>query len=81
MILRFLLLFGFGKKDASLRASKLQAKEAGKRLLKLSDECDSVVLVGHGGMNWLIHKILMKEGWRLEPNDSNKNWGMTVLTF
>ncbi|RLA70371.1 MAG: hypothetical protein DRG09_03400 [Epsilonproteobacteria bacterium] len=81
MILRVLLLFGLGKKDASLKASKLQAKEAVKRLLALVDTHESVVLVGHGGMNWLIRKVLMKEGWSLEPNASNKNWGMTVLTL
>lgn len=81
MILRMLLLFGLGKKDASLKASKLQVKEASQRLLELSNEHKRVVLVGHGGMNWLIRKVLMKEGWSLEPNASNKNWGITVLTL
>ena len=79
VVLRVLLLFGLGKKDVSLKASKLQAEEAAKRLLELSYEFESVVLVGHGGMNWLIRKVLMKEGWRLEPNSSNRNWGMTIL--
>ena len=79
VVLRVLLLFGLGKKDVSLKASKLQAVEAAKRLLELSYEFESVVLVGHGGMNWLIRKVLMKEGWRLEPNSSNSNWGMTIL--
>ncbi len=79
VILRVLLLFGVGKKDASLQASKQQAKDASKRLLELTNEHDSVVLVGHGGMNWLIRKEFLKEGWSLEPNTSNKNWGMTVL--
>ncbi len=79
VILRVMLLLGLGKKDTSLKASKQQAKDANKRLLALSTEYDSVVLIGHGGMNWLIRKELMKEGWSLEPNASNKNWGMTVL--
>ena len=79
VILRVLLLFGLGKKDASLKASKLQAKEAVKRLLALVDAHENVVLVGHGGMNWLIRKGLMNEGWTLEPDASNSNWGLTVL--
>ena len=79
VILRVLLLLGLGKKDATLKASKLQAKKAMEHLLELSDEHESVVLVGHGGMNWLIRKELLKEGWNLEPNASNKNWGITVL--
>ena len=79
VILRVLLLFGLGKKDDSLQASKEQAKEASKKLLELTNEHENVVLVGHGGMNWLIRKALLKKGWSLEPNASNKNWGMTVL--
>ncbi len=79
VILRVLLLFGLGKKDASLKASKLQAKEAVKRLLELTDTHENVVLIGHGGMNWLIRKGLMKEGWVLGPDASNRNWGLTVL--
>jgi broad specificity phosphatase PhoE len=79
MVLRVLLLFGLGKKDASMKASKLRAEEAAKRLLELSDEFESVVLVGHGGMNWLIRKVLIKEGWDLKPNASHKNWGVTIL--
>lgn len=81
VILRVLLLFGLGKKDASLKASKLQAGKAAKRLLELVDIDGSVILVGHGGMNWLIRKSLMKEGWVLEEGASNSNWGMTVITL
>ena len=79
VILRVLAFFGMGTKDTLLKASKLQAKEASLRLLELADEHESIVLVGHGGMNWLIHKVLMKEGWTLESNASNANWGVTVL--
>ena len=79
VVLRVLLLFGLGKKDATLKASKLQAKKAMERLLELSDEYESVVLVGHGGMNWLIRKALMKEGWELDGKGSHENWGTTVL--
>lgn len=81
VILRLLLLFGLGKKDASLKASKLQTEEAAQRLLELSNEFENVVLVWHGGMNWLLRKVLMKEGWQLEENPSNKNEGMTILSY
>lgn len=78
-ILRVLSLFGLGKKGTSLKASKTEAQKAVIRLEELSLEYDTVVLVGHGGMNWLIRKVLMKEGWNLQPNASNKNWGVTIL--
>ncbi len=80
VIVRVLSLLGFGKAGVSLKASKLQAKEGSKRLLELSKEHDAVVLVGHGGMNWLLCKTLMKEGWTLVEDPCNKNWGMTILT-
>lgn len=79
VILRTMLLFGLGKNDTSLKASKAQAKSAMLRLLALSVEYESVVLVGHGGMNWLIRKALIKEGWVLDGKASNKNWGLTVM--
>ena len=80
VILRVLTLFGFAKTDTSLKASKLQAKKGSKRLLALSKNNDTVVLVGHGAMNWLLRKELMKEGWTLTEDPCNKNWGMTILT-
>ncbi|PTB83637.1 hypothetical protein C9926_01845 [Sulfurovum lithotrophicum] len=81
VILRLMLLVGLGKKDVSLKASKAQAKNAAKRLRDISHIHDHVVLVGHGGMNWLIGKELIKEGWILEGQSSHKNWGASVLTF
>jgi len=79
VILRVLLLLGLGKKDTSLKASKIQAEAAAKRLLALSAEHERVVIVGHGGMNWLIRKALMQEEWTLEASTGHSNWGMTVL--
>ena len=81
VILRVMMLFGIGKKETSLKASKLQAKAAAKRLLELSITHDHVVLVGHGGMNWLIGKQLIKEGLIFEGNVSHKNWGVSVLKY
>lgn len=79
MILRILLLLGIGKRDTSLKASKQQAKGAAKKLLEYSKEHGTVFLVGHGGMNWLIHKVLLTEGWKLSERPSYKHWGITVL--
>ena len=81
VILRILLLFGLGKKEISLKASKVQAKEAAERLLALSTEYNCVVLVGHGGMNWLIRQALMKEGWQLEGKGAHGNWGVSRFTI
>jgi len=81
VILRLMLLLGLGKKDASLKASKAQAKKAAQKLLEFSAEHEHVVLVGHGGMNWLIRQVLVKRGWKLEGKGSHKNWGVSILKF
>ncbi len=80
MIVRVLSLLGFDKAGISLKAAKLQAKEGSQRLMELFKDHDAVVLVGHGGMNWLLRKVLMKEGWTFEADPCNKNWGVTILT-
>lgn len=80
MILRVLLLLGLGKKETSLKTSKKQANHATQKLLAYSKEHDMVLLVGHGGMNWLIRKRLEKHGWQLQGKSSNKHWGVTILT-
>jgi len=81
VILRILLLFGLGKKDTSLKASTLRAKEASQKLISLSTTHDHIALVGHGGMNWLISKELKKEGWKPEGKESHENWSATILTM
>ncbi|MEA1880296.1 MAG: hypothetical protein U9N11_06610, partial [Campylobacterota bacterium] len=79
VILRLMLLVGLGKKDASLKTSKAQSVKAAQRLREVSTEHNNVVLVGHGGMNWLIGKELIREGWELEGKRSHENWGMSVF--
>jgi broad specificity phosphatase PhoE len=79
IILRLMLIVGLGKKDSSLKASKAQAKVAAKKLVTLTDAHERVVLVGHGGMNWLLGKELEKKGWVLKGKKSHDNWGVTVF--
>lgn len=51
------------------------------RLIELSEEHDRVVLVGHGGMNYFMRRILLKQGWKLQGKASSKNWGLTRLVL
>jgi broad specificity phosphatase PhoE len=74
-----MLLVGLGKKDTSLKATKIQAKKAAMRLERLSKEYDDVLLVGHGGMNWLIGNAVLKKGWTMDGKAEHSNWGTTVF--
>ena len=78
-IIRVLSFLNLGKIGLSLEKSKLQAQKATKILTTLSTKNDKIILFGHGGMNWLIRKKLLKDGWKLKEKPSNKNWGTAIL--
>jgi len=80
VILRLLLLFGLGKKDSGLNRAKADAQKATERLIALSKEHKLVVLVGHGGKNWLMKNIFLQKGWQLQGKTSTQNWGTMTLT-
>jgi hypothetical protein len=79
IILRVLLLFRIKIDGISLSDASNRAKVASKYLILLTYEYDTVVLIGHGGMNWLMKKALLKDGWKLEGKASFKNFGTIKL--
>lgn len=82
VILRLMMLVGIGKKSQSFKASKHRAKEAAGYLHTLSTQHENVVLMGHGGMNWLMGKALESLGWNLrEKHGANANWSYKVYNF
>ena len=80
VILRLLLFVGLGKKDTSFKASKTQAKNAAIHLETLTNAHETVTLVGHGGMNWLIGKALTQRGWIQEGKSGHGNWGVSIFS-
>lgn len=75
------MLLGRGKKDSSLKASKHQAQDAAALLVEYSKQYQCVVIIGHGGMNWLIRQKLREQGWAVEGNPSSRHFGVTTLTM
>jgi broad specificity phosphatase PhoE len=80
VLFRLLSLAGVGRWAKTLKDTKDQAKDASRLLLKLSEDHDNIILMGHGVMNWLIRKELLKLDWQKEGKDEHRNWGMTVLS-
>ena len=56
-----------------------EIEKASNYLLELSSKHEKVVLVGHGGINYYMHRVLVKQGWKLKKRASIENWGMTVM--
>lgn len=78
-LLRMMLLLRIGKKSQVLVDAKQRAKIGAEHLMALAKENGTVVLMGHGGMNWLLGKALAKLGWVcVEQRGGNQNWGYQV---
>lgn len=81
MILRLLVFGGFGTGEKSYRGLKKSAQSASEHLLSFTPQHDKIVLIGHGGKNWLISKHLQAHGWHLNGERLQKNWGVMHLTL
>ena len=81
VILRLLLFLGLGKKDSRLNRAKADAQRATEKLIALSQKHEKVILVGHGGKNWLMKNIFLQKGWQLQGKASTQNWGTMTLTI
>ncbi|SRR5258705_182151 len=55
---------GWSRGVESLRQARIRAQRAAERLAALAAEHGSVMLVGHGMMNWLISRALRRGDWR-----------------
>ena len=72
---RVLWMAGLLQGDTSFRAVHTRAEQATDRLVALAEEHGDVVLMGHGGINHLIGRVLRKRGWNVEEKGGVKNWG------
>ncbi len=82
VLLRLMMLAGFGKKSKVYKKGKQRAKRASDYLVALATKHERVALMGHGGMHWLVGKELMNLGWEcVEQDGGSKNWGYKVYTL
>jgi len=79
VLLRLMMLAGFGKKSKVYTEAKKRAKEASEYLIHLANTHESVALMGHGGMHWLVGKELESLGWKcVKQGGGSENWGYKV---
>ena len=63
ILLRILWLLGFKKNAESFLQAKERSKCAAEKLIGLAEHNKKIIVVGHGLMNKLIGKQLLKKGW------------------
>ncbi len=79
ILLRVMMLLYIGRNNDIFLKDKRRSVQATRYLIDATKKHDSVVLMGHGGINFLIGKLLKKEGWEIiERYKGNSNWGYRV---
>ncbi len=81
IVLRSLWYFGFSKNGESLIAAKTRAKHAAQELIQLAKQHESVLLVGHGFMNYFIAKELQSNNWLGPKKPARHYWGYSVYQY
>ena len=81
VVYRILWFLGYSKNAESYKKTKIRAKVAAGRLIELSKNNKSVILLGHGIMNKLIEKELVLNKYVERKKTKNKNWDYSVFCF
>ena len=78
-ILRVAWLFGYKSNSESFTEAKQRAELGADMLIGFSKENKTVLLVGHGIMNRLIAKALVKQGAMLKKKSGDGNLSYSIL--
>lgn len=78
VIFRIFQLFGYSVNAESYREAKKRADTCADRLVQYANEHRSVLFVGHGALNWLIHKRLLQKGWHGPKRSGHNYWEFSV---
>lgn len=79
VVFRLLQLLGYSNNAESRGEIIERSKSCAARLADLVDRYGTVLLVGHGALNWLIHRRLTRLGWQGPSFPASKPWQYTVL--
>lgn len=76
---RTIWMMGYSDNSESHTEAKERAGHAADRLIDLSQEHGSVLLIGHGVMNRLIAKKLKHKGWQVKKRLKNDHWDYGIF--
>jgi len=80
-LLRTLWLLGFSKNAESISHAKERAKQVAYHLIKLAEEHQTVVFVGHGVLNYYVAKELRSLNWRGPKRPKTSYWAMNIYRY
>ena len=74
VVLRALWFLGFSKNTESLSIAKKRAKLAAKNLIDLAEKHETILLVGHGFLDYYIAKELFSKNWQGTSKTGKRYW-------
>jgi broad specificity phosphatase PhoE len=81
VLLRSMSVFGFSRNGESLSMAKKRAEVAASALIEISYIYESVLLVGHGFINYFIAKELLSRNWVDPKKPGGDYWEHGVYEY
>ncbi|HUW25678.1 MAG TPA: histidine phosphatase family protein [Gallionella sp.] len=75
---RLAWVLGYSANAEPFKAAKERARHCAENLANLASVHGSVLLVGHGSLNWFIAKYLNGMGWLCLEKSPRKYWGFSA---
>jgi len=79
IIFRIMWRFGYSNNGESLKEAKIRAKKGADKLIASCEKDATLTILGHGLMNRLIGKELVKRGWKSQGKMGSDNWDYGVF--
>jgi broad specificity phosphatase PhoE len=81
VLMRCLSVVGFSQQGESLSMAKNRAKKAASVLIDMAQHHDSVLLVGHGFINYFIAQELLARQWKGASKPGTSYWEYGVYHY
>lgn len=81
VIFRLIWVAGYRTNAESFNQAKERARRCAERLAELASKHGTVLLVGHGSLNWFIAKYLKNMGWSGPRKSPRKYWEFSVYRY
>jgi hypothetical protein len=81
VLLRYMSVFGFSQNGESLSMAKKRAQVAASALIDIAHVHGSVLLVGHGFINYFLAKELLSRNWAGPSKPGGGYWEYGVYQY
>ena len=81
LIFRLFQIAGYSFNSESYKEAKERSIACATQLVDLAHNHGSVLFIGHGALNWLLHKQLLRMGWSGPKKSAKDHWAFTEYVY